>query len=127
MDVATVLDSMAVGVFVADTTGDVVHVNATGLSMFGARDLADLKSRSPAGICNVRDENGRPIPADRMPIQRALAGEEDVRQLELFDNESGSTRALRTRTNPMRGPDGAIIGAVKVVADITRELECPSS
>jgi signal transduction histidine kinase len=71
----------------------------------------------------VSAEDGTVIPRERMPFERALAGEPVVFEVELYDHVWRGTLTLRTRTTPLRDSSNAIIGAVKVAVDVTKENE----
>jgi two-component system, OmpR family, sensor histidine kinase VicK len=122
MDVQQVLDAMAVGVFVCDATGELVAANPAALCIVGATCLSEIRSDAPKPFHfpNARLEDGRPMTAENKPMARALKGEEVVHQLEILDDRRG-TFFVRTRTAPIRDQTGAIIGAVKVAIDVTRE------
>jgi signal transduction histidine kinase len=125
MDLDRVLEGMAVGVFVCDATGKLIAVNAAGLRIAGARDLAEIASHAPDPfhLRSARREDGTPIPPECMPMPRALAGEAIVSEMEIFDDDARGRVVLRTRTAPIRDRGGAIIGAVKVAIDVSREHE----
>lgn len=124
LDLTTVLDTMAVGVFICDAKRELVALNNTALHIMGAKSLDEVQGRGeqPFQFPRVRGEDGKPIPLENMPFARALAGEEVITEMELFEDQRGLT-ILRTRTAPLRDRDGKIIGAVKVAVDVTKEHE----
>jgi PAS domain S-box-containing protein len=125
LDMPTVLDAMPVGVYVSDAHGTLIFVNKHALHIAGASSIEEIRAQWPHPFhfpC-ARTEDGKPIPPNLMPMQRALAGEEVVHETEVFDQESRGTVYVRTRSNPIRAPSGTIIGAIKVVVDITKEHE----
>ncbi len=122
MELAAVLESMVDGVFIFDAAGELIVANAAALEHIGAKDVADVRAawfRVPV-IC---DENGQPIRPECSPVRRALAGEAVVHQLEIVAGDARPRRVLRTRSGPIRDRSGAIIGAVKVATDVTREYD----
>src|SRR3954468_14860819 len=125
MDLELVLEGMAVGVFVCDASGKLIAVNAAGLRIAGASNVDAMAGHAPDPfhLRNPRQEDGTPIPRECMPMARALAGESIVNELEIFDDETRGTVVLRTRTAPLRDKSGAIVGAVKVAVDVSREHE----
>jgi signal transduction histidine kinase len=123
LDLMNVLNSLAVGVFIVDTSGTVVVANTAGLAILGASSIQQLRPGTPTPFRfpNVRTENGRVIPHEGLPIARALAGEEVVQLVEFIDHESCGTKVLRTRTTRLCDANGTVIGAVKLAVDVTRE------
>ncbi|NVB79607.1 MAG: PAS domain-containing protein [Kofleriaceae bacterium] len=124
LDLTTVLDTMAVGVFICDAKHELVALNHTALQIVGAKTIDEIRGKDgrPFHFPRVRGEDGKPIPFEKMPFERALSGEEVVTEMELFEDERGMTM-LRTRTAPLRDREGKIIGAVKVAVDVTKEYE----
>jgi two-component system sensor histidine kinase VicK len=124
LDLAALLNSVPVGIFILDATGEPVAINTAGLRTIGARSFEEVRTRSHVfESTNFRFEDGRPIPPDCMPVQRALAGEDVVDTLEIRDDANGGTRVFRVRATPLRSATGAIIGAVKVAFDVSKEYE----
>jgi len=121
LDLAALLNSMAVGVWVFDAKGEVVATNTVGLRMAGARNLAEVRAKSHS-LEHPRFylEDGSPIPPECMPVKRALAGEL-AEEMEFYDDSGGRRTVHRVRATPIRSPAGAIVGAVKVAVDVTKE------
>jgi PAS domain S-box-containing protein len=115
---------MSVGVYVCDETGALVAVNPAGLDCLGASSIEEVRDpKHPYHFPTLYYEDGREIPPDRLPLQRALRGEEVVEEMEMYDHQKRGVIILRTRSSPIRNADGVIIGAVKVATDVTREHE----
>lgn len=124
VSLSVLLNSMAVGVFVVDAAGHFLVVNTVALRMIGARSLDEVRGdHSHFHFATMRFEDGTPIPPDSSPVHRALAGEDSVEALELRDEADGGKIALRCQASPLRSPSGAIVGAVKVCLDVTKEYE----
>jgi len=125
LEMAAVLDAMPVGVYVCSGDGTLVFVNKVALRISGVASLEELLAmaaqRYPSGT--LRTVDGKTIPDKLMPLQRALNGEEFVYEMEVVDHGTRGTIVLRTHSAPIRDRDGAIIGAVKVAVDVTREHE----
>jgi signal transduction histidine kinase len=120
MDLTAVLESMVDAVFVCDATGKLVATNRAGLRLVHAEDFRQLTARN-FHLPDVRDEDGCLLPTDCLPLQRALTGEEVVHQVEILGVDPAVV--LRTRSAPIRDDAGAIVGAVKVCTDVTREYQ----
>ncbi len=65
------------------------------------------------------EQDGTVLPLDRLPLQRALAGETIDRELMDLVHADGDRRTLLIRALPLRGPGAAVIGAVCAAADVT--------
>ena len=63
--------------------------------------------------------DGVELPTRDLPIQRAILGEEVRDEILELRFDSGDRRTLLLRAAPLRGPDGAIQGAVAAAADVT--------
>ncbi|HEX5059557.1 MAG TPA: PAS domain-containing sensor histidine kinase [Kofleriaceae bacterium] len=122
---AAVLDAMPVGVYVCNGSGTLVFANKTAMRISGVSSLEEMREKAahPIAPPNLRTLDGKPIPQSFLPMQRALKGEEVVYEMEVFDSETRGTCVLRTRSSPVRDRNGAIIGAVKVAIDVTKEHE----
>ena len=120
LDLATVLNTMGVGVFVCDRDGTMLVANDAALKICGVKSVEQLRGHP---LHAPRFADGQPIPREARPFPRALAGEEVVFEMELFDDDTRGTVVLRTRTAPMRDAAGVIVGAVKVAVDVSKEYE----
>jgi PAS domain S-box-containing protein len=129
--IETTFDAMSDAVLVYDETGRIIQSNEavnTILGLDGDTTFASLSLEERSQALLAWDETGRPLVGDRRVVPRLLRGEvlrgessadERVRTLdgrEIWTSNSGA---------PIRGPDGAIVGAVLVMRDVTerRRLE----
>ncbi len=115
---ALVLDNISEEVWFHDASGCVVLANAAAEKAFG--ELAGREITAHASGIEIFYPDGTSRPVDRNPIIRALAGEE-VRELEELV-KLPTTGKLHTRSVtsiPAHGPDGAVLGVVSVIKDIT--------
>lgn len=124
---STIIESMAEGVFVCDTTGRMVLINEVGARLFGispdqtTQDFRHFTTANPA-----RYTDGRPVPPEDSPLARGLRGETRVDWEQIIRHpETGDDLYLRVDYSPIRDERGEIIGAVSVANDITttRRLE----
>jgi signal transduction histidine kinase len=120
LDATAMINSIGAGILVCDAMGNVVAVNTVGLHMLGARSLDELRTK--LHVFDSRLEDGRPVPPNWLPLRRVLAGEELVDELEFLD-AAGRRAVHRVRATPLRSPRGSILGAVKVILDVTKEYE----
>ena len=122
---ADVLDQIPSGVVVFDATGRVAFINAAG------RRIGDDAGVSPVPASTTEmarrlgeADTGRPVRADTTPAARALRGELVPAQEYAFAGtaETGPV-FLRIAAGPLRDEHGALVGAVAVFSDVTREHE----
>ena len=118
MQLETIFNSMADGVYICDRDGNLVEVNQRGLELLGLHDRSQaLRSCRDllAGLCDV---HGEELPPDFYPMLRALAGE-------TFADEEYMLRTdhlacFSASGAPMFSSDGALTGAVVVAHDMTQ-------
>ncbi|WP_422003473.1 sensor histidine kinase [Reyranella sp.] len=63
--------------------------------------------------------DGTELPSDQLPLRRASRGESVDGELMELVHDNGDRRTLLIRASPLRGRDGAVIGAVCAAADVT--------
>lgn len=118
-----IFDSVADGITVMDRTGRIVFANDTGARLLG-RDRADeligMTGAELLGEWEILDDAGEPLPADRMPTRRALAGETEPEETVRF-RRRGSTddrwSLVRARLLNGASPDEDLV--VTAFQDIT--------
>jgi signal transduction histidine kinase len=121
-ELETIIESMADGVFVCDTTGAIVRVNASGVALLGAKveqAIYALAEHSDQHLFS--DLGGSPLPIEDYPLAQALQGitRTDYRlMIPRFD--TGERRQIRVSAAPIRSSAGEITGAVAVASDITQ-------
>lgn len=123
IQLATLVDSIPEGVFVVDAEGKVVEANQaaerlTGLSKSTLRSLpGESVARYIAGP-GCRDGE-----KSQLALYRALRGQNVLQEpRQLIRSGAGSVEALIS-ANPIREPEGRIVGALLIVRDITELAE----
>jgi PAS domain S-box-containing protein len=123
----TTFDAMADGVLILDVDGAVRACNDTYRTLMGYDPVTEER-RLSAGAqrkrFHARDANGKPFSPESWPLTRVLRGE-------TISHESAVDLYMRTRKGrrivasvtgaPLRGSDGALIGAVVVMRDVTTQ------
>jgi diguanylate cyclase (GGDEF)-like protein/PAS domain S-box-containing protein len=115
-----VLDIVDAGVLACDADGRIVVRNRAHRRATGVHDDEEVDPDRLARRLHVT-ENGVPVPTDRTPLRRALAGEE-LTDLALRMRPAGGPAAeLVTVARPIRDADGRLLGAVATFTDVTAE------
>ncbi|WP_308159829.1 HAMP domain-containing sensor histidine kinase [Arthrobacter sp. ISL-5] len=119
----TVLDTIDVGIVAVDAGGQNVLVNGQ------QKDFQ--RTASPAASGPVPEESQQlmfgqdkvtPLPADKRPIRRAVAGETFADYL-VWIGEGPARRAVSTAARIIKNDDGGSSGAVVVYSDVTGLVE----
>ena len=116
------LETIQVGVVSCDTDGVIVVSNRAEREIFGLEHGLDgLTPADLAPLIVARDAEGRPLVPDTYPLLRALRGE-DVTPVDVtVGHEGGAQREIVVRASQIRGADGAVLGAVAALTDVTAE------
>lgn len=123
----TILDTIDVGIVAVDADGHKVLVND--------QQKAFLQAASPAGAAAEMQESGQlmfgqdkvtPLPEDKRPIRRAVAGETFANYL-VWLGQGSARRAVSTAARIIRNDDGGFSGAVVVYSDVTGLVEALSA
>lgn len=118
----TVLDTIDVGIVAVDADGQKVLVNGQ------QKDFQRVAS-APGSVPVPESEQllfGQdkvtPLPADKRPIRRAVAGETFADYL-VWIGEGSAQRAVSTAARIIKNDDGGFSGAVVVYSDVTGLVE----
>jgi signal transduction histidine kinase len=120
-----VMEAIPDGVMVFDPAGRVALMNPAAREIW-TRAGVDVEPPAPDlfGRFLIRGEDGRPLPPERWPVARALAGE-TVRGMHLaLAHGLPRPLCLLVSAAPLRGPGGALAGVVMSFSDesAVREL-----
>ena len=117
---AALVDSIPDEIWFSDAEGRFTLANPAAVAVFGAGASPGTDVRDLAASLEVLRADGTPRPVEEAPPLRALAGE-TVRNLEEIVRTpgAGDLRHRLVSASPVNGPDGAVVGSVSVVRDIT--------
>ncbi len=111
-----VLEVVTAGVLACDADGVVVLRNAAQRRITGAG-----VGPNPQSGRQVLHADGTPLPPDRWPLTRALAGD-DVTDLPLKIGPAGAPlHDVVVTARQIHGADGRLLGAVSALTDVTSE------
>jgi PAS domain S-box-containing protein len=115
----TVLETLPVGVFIADGSGRLVRTNAAARAISGAEALL---SGSDAEVDARWSDSGVRVEPEETGIARALRGGETLEgQVVDLVAADGTTTTVVNRAAPIRDAAGQITGAVAAMQDVTTE------
>ena len=120
----TVLDSLPVGVIIADAQGRIVRDNEATRELWGIPPQTDSWEKYGDWV-GFWPETGQRIQAHEWAMARAILQGESTRN-ELIQNERFDTHERRYYINnavPLRDAGGRIIGGVAAMQDVTDRLD----
>src|SRR3954447_6543625 len=119
----SILAGLQEGVVVVDTDARVVTCNAAAAELFGVVP-DELRGRLLSGLpVDLLDDRGRLLEDDRLPLVRALRGEDVRESVVRFVRGDGSLLWVEVHANPLEGEDGRVYGAVASYDDVTMRVE----
>ena len=103
--------------------GRLLFANDAALELLGFESFEELQS-APGDWMRDRfeivDEDGNPLPTERLPGRRALAGERAAEELVRFRlRATGEERWSAVKATPILDDDGFVTMAINVIEDIT--------
>ena len=123
IELATLIESMPEAVFVVDQNAEVVEANQSAERLTG---LTKAQLRSLSGDEVARQvSNSEAVPVDRSQIHlyRALRGENVQQERRRLSVSGSSTVEALISANPIREPEGRIVGALVIVRDVSELAE----
>ena len=111
------LDALAVAVYTTDADGRITFYNEAAATFWGRRPAL---GEEWCGSLRLFFIDGRPMAHDECPMAIALRENREVRGYEaLAERPDGSRVAFQPYPTPLRNEQGAMIGAVNVLIDVT--------
>jgi serine phosphatase RsbU (regulator of sigma subunit)/PAS domain-containing protein len=125
-ELEAILAGVADAVTVQGQDGRLTYVNDAAVRLLGEPlgfdDRAALLAATPGELAagfEMLGEDGNPLPLDRLPGRRALAGEVPEPVIVRYRvRATGESRWSRVKARPLRAPDGSV-RAINVIEDIT--------
>jgi PAS domain S-box-containing protein len=117
----TVLDSLPVGVFLADSSGTVVFTNSSVERIWG---ISTHVTSDQYGEYKGRWlDTGKPVQPEQWALARALqTGEPFTNDLVEIEAQEGKKKIIYNFALPIHGEGGQLLGAVVVTEDITERF-----
>ena len=112
------LESLPVGVLIADAEGRVCQANEQALKILGFTGSEEKDSYGE--FLGWWDHEGKLIKASHAPMARSLrSGESSHNELTQIKCCDGTSKSVVSSASPLRTFDGEIIGVVVVIQDVT--------
>jgi signal transduction histidine kinase/putative methionine-R-sulfoxide reductase with GAF domain len=122
----TVLRSLHDGIVVMNVAGELVYVNDAGARVCGYPSGDEMRAAPPGearGRFQIFDIDGEPLPPERLPGRRALAGEEPEAMLIRFRaGPNEPDRVSEVRAVGVRDATGTVQYAITFFREVTDEL-----
>jgi PAS domain S-box-containing protein len=116
------IHALPVAIYTCDAEGRVTLWNEAAVRLWGRDPVAGSDRWCGSWKCHRPD--GSPLPLDASPMAVTLREGRAVRGQEIImERPDGSRRHVLPHTDPLRGPDGALAGAVSLLLDITEQKE----
>jgi diguanylate cyclase (GGDEF)-like protein/PAS domain S-box-containing protein len=117
----SILSGLQEGVVVIDTNSRIVMANGAAALLFGVQELV---GRALSGVpVDLLDDRGRLLADERLPLARALRGDETRSEVVRFVRGDGTLLWVEVHANPLVDDDGRIYGAVASYDDATVRVE----
>ena len=118
---ATLVDGLDVAVIAVDASGQRPLVNAAARRLLALPEDGLISyEQLLTSAAMLHPDTGEEIPAEELPLRRALAGTDNETEIILArSGVAGPRRRLVVRARGLRRPDGSLLGAVLVAQDVT--------
>ena len=118
-----ILSGLQEGVIVVDTNARVVVANEAAAALIGV-PLDELMDRPLSSVpVDLLDDRGHLLAPERLPLPRALRGEEVTGHIVRVVRRDGSLLWVEIHANPLHHDDGQLYGAVASLDDVTERVE----
>lgn len=115
---STVLESLPVGVIIADSAGRICQTNEEILKVLKSVEYS--RADSYGTFLEWWEQDGRLLRAENSPLMRALtqgqSSQSETMKIRCFD---GSAKSVFVSASPLRGHEGHTMGAVVLLQDAT--------
>jgi PAS domain S-box-containing protein len=121
-----ILEGVADGVTAQDRSGRLVFANRAAVRAVGmssAREMLDAPRNQVVQRFDILDEDGEPLPHDRLPGRRALRGETPEPTVVRYrSTDTGEERWSVVKATPIRDEAGEVDLAISIMEDVTERM-----
>lgn len=121
----TTLESLPVGVFVADSSGGITFVNSAVRRIW--QDDGSIDAKRHAAFKGWWPDSGKPLRPDDWGLPRALRKETVPGQIVEIETFNGERRIILNSAFPVYGQSGRLELAVAVTIDVTEQKRAESA
>jgi diguanylate cyclase (GGDEF)-like protein/PAS domain S-box-containing protein len=116
------LETIDVGIVSCDVAGNYLVRNRAQRAMLGLGDSSrNLQPEDASPLIEVLDDEAKHLTVAQYPLMRTLRGEQIGAVDLMLGPEGGPLREVVARGNQIVGQDGAVLGAVVSLTDVTAE------
>lgn len=120
IELCTLLENLPEAVLIVESSGHIIEANSPTERFVGMKpeQLRGMNISELAKVVSIR-EQGRAVDVANTAIARALRGDRVHDERRIFELKEDEKIEALVSANPMRAADGAIIGALMVIRDVT--------
>jgi PAS domain S-box-containing protein len=122
---STVLESLPVGILIADVDGRICQSTETVADILNYKD--QLRVDLYGGMLEWWESTGQMIKDPNAPLARALKGESSHGKPMLLQCFDGNVKTVLVSASPLRGLEGKMLGAVVLICDLTEAKKMEAS
>lgn len=122
---ATVLETLPVGILIADVDGRICQSTETVADILNYRD--QLRIDLYGEMLEWWESTGQMIKDPNGPLARALRGESSHGKPMLMQCFDGNVKTVLVSASPLRGLEGKMVGAVVLICDLTEAKQMEAS
>ena len=122
---ATVLETLPVGILIADVDGRICQATETVADILNYKD--QLRTDLYGDMLGWWESTGQMIKDPKAPLARALKGESSHGKPMLMQCFDGNVKTVLVSASPLRGLEGKMVGAVVLICDLTEAKQMEAS
>ncbi len=118
-----IIEAVAEGIVIVDRSGRFTFANAAAENIVGVPRAVITQRSVSDPAWKLTDANGRPIAREQLPFERVMRTGQPVRNALLaMQGPDGRRITISLNAVPLRDPQGAIMGVVESLTDVSERL-----
>ncbi len=112
---------LATPIFLVDAAGVLVYFNEPAEAILGQRfeETGELPAEALAQVFHTTDDDGKPIPAEQLPLVIALQKGEPAHRRFFIRGLDGVRRCIEATALPLVGQSRRLVGAMATFWEVT--------